>query len=101
MHFSSIAYVLGTLLMVTGTSMSLPVVCSLYYNEGDLFSILISGIIIIALGLPFWWLFRKNHDLNIKDGIFIVAFGWILISAVSCLPFMIYGSIPSFTDAFF
>ncbi len=101
MHFSSIAYVLGTLLMVTGSSMSLPVLCSLYYHEGDLFSIFISGIIIIALGLPFWWLFRKNNELNIKDGIFIVAVGWILISAVSGLPFIIYGSIPSFTDAFF
>jgi len=87
MHFSSIAYVLGTLLMVTGSSMSLPVICSLYYNEGDLFSILISGLIIIASGLPFWWFFRKSHELSIKDGIFIVAVGWILISAVSGLRF--------------
>jgi hypothetical protein len=39
--------------------------------------------------------------LNIKDGFFIAVFGWILISAVSGLPFMIHGSIPSFTDAFF
>ncbi|MCP4690013.1 MAG: TrkH family potassium uptake protein, partial [Desulfobacterales bacterium] len=31
----------------------------------------------------------------------IAAFGWIFISAVSALPFMIHGSIPSFTDAFF
>jgi len=101
MHFSSIAHVLGTLLIVTGSSMALPLICSLYYNDGDLFSILISGIITIALGLPCWWFFRKNHDLNMKDGFFIAVFGWMLVSALSGLPFMIYGAIPSFTDAFF
>jgi trk system potassium uptake protein TrkH len=101
MHFSTIAHVLGTLLIVTGSSMALPLICSLYYNEGDLFSILISGIITVALGLPLWWFFRKNQDLNIKDGFFIAIFGWILVSALSGLPFMIYGTIPSFTDAFF
>ena len=81
--------------------MALPVICSLYYNEGDLFAILISGIIILSLGLPCRWFFRKNHELSIKDGIFIAVFGWILVSALSGLPFMIHGSIPSFTDAFF
>jgi len=101
MHFSSIAHVLGILLIVTGSSMALPAICSLYYNEGDLFSILISGIIILALGLPCRWFFRKNHELSIRDGIFIAVFGWILVSALSGLPFMIHGSIPSFTDAFF
>jgi trk system potassium uptake protein TrkH len=101
MHFSSIAHVLGTLFIVTGSSMALPLICSLYYNEGDLLSILISGIITIALGLSCWWFFRKNYELNIKDSIFIAVFGWILVSALSGLPFMIHGSIPSFTDAFF
>ena len=36
-----------------------------------------------------------------KDGFFIAVFGWILVSAASGLPFMVHGSIPSFTDAFF
>lgn len=79
----------------------MPVICSLYYKEGDLFSILISGIITLAMGLPLAWYFRKEHELNIKDGFFIAVFGWVLISALSGLPFMIYGAIPSFTDAFF
>ncbi len=101
MNYPSIAYVLGILLIVTGGSMGLPVICSLYYREGDLFSILISGIITLAMGLHLAWFFRKNHELNIKDGFFIAVAGWVLISAVSGLPFMIYGAIPSFTDAFF
>ena len=101
MNFASILHVLGLLFVVTGSSMVLPVACSLYYNEGDLYALVISGIIIIALGLPCWWFFRKAHELSMKDGIFIAVIGWILVSSFSGLPFMIHGSIPSFTDAFF
>jgi trk system potassium uptake protein TrkH len=101
MHLFSILHVFGTLFLVTGISMVMPVICALIYGEGDFAALLISSVIIIVLGLPLWWFFRKHHDLSIRDGIFIAAFGWILVSALSTLPFMIYGSIPSFTDAFF
>ncbi len=101
MHFASIANVLGKLLIITAISMIFPVIVSLYYNEGDLFSFLISAVITLCLGLPLWWFFRKKIDLAAKDGIFIAVFGWVLVSAVSGLPFMIHQSIPSFTDAFF
>jgi len=101
MNFAAIANVLGKLLIVTGISMVFPLTCSLYYKEDDLYAIFISGIIAIGLGLPLWRFFRRYHDLNIKDGFFIAVFGWILISAISGLPFMIHGSIPAFTDAFF
>ena len=101
MHFRSIIHVLGLLLIVTGSSMLLPVFCSIYYQEPDLLSIISSALIILTLGLPLWWLCRKENDLNIKDSIFIAVFGWFVVSAVSALPFMIHGSIPSFTDAFF
>jgi trk system potassium uptake protein TrkH len=87
--------------MVTGISMALPLVCSLIYGEGDFSAILISAAAILFLGAPLWWRFRKHLDLGIKDGIFIAAFGWVLVSALSALPFMIHGAIPSFTDAFF
>ena len=101
MHFRSIIHVLGLLLVVTGSSMFLPIVCSLYYHETDLLPIIYSALIILSFGLPSWWRCRKDNELNIKDSIFIAVFGWFVISAVSGLPFMIHGSIPSFTDAFF
>ncbi len=101
MHFTSITHVLGLLLIVTGTSMSLPVICSLLYGETDLLPLVASALITIGAGLPCWWFFRKRHELHMRDGIFIAVAGWFLVSSVSALPFMIHGSIPSFTDAFF
>ncbi len=97
----SIAHVLGLLLIVTGCSMLLPALCSFYYNESDLLPIIYSALITIGLGLPLRKYCRSEEELNIKDGIFIAVFGWLLVSALSGLPFMIQGAIPSFTDAFF
>ncbi len=101
MHLFPILHVFGTLLLVTGFSMILPLICAFIYGDGDFLAILISATITLMLGAPLWWFFRKHHDLSIKGGIFIATFGWILVSALSSLPFLIHGAIPSFTDAFF
>ncbi len=44
-----------------------------------------------------------NHrgDINPKSGFLLVSLGWVLVSAFSAIPFVISGSIPSYTDAFF
>ena len=101
MNYRTISYVIGTLLIVIGSSMVFPIICSHYYNEGDLPALLISAVVIVVLGLLLWAFCRKNSELNLKDGYFIAFFGWIIVSALSALPFMIHGTIPSFVDAFF
>ena len=101
MNLPSIANIFGTLLIVTGSSMLLPVLCSLYYGADDLAALLTSAVVIVCAGIPFKWLFRNENQVGIKDGIFLASFGWVVISAVSTLPFLLHGTIPSFTDAFF
>ena len=102
MRQNAILQILGTLLLVTGSSMALPFFCSLYYGEDDRLPILISASIIVVLGLALRGSVRRsNSEPQIKDGLFVAVFGWLLVSAVSALPFMLHGSIPSFTDAFF
>ncbi len=97
----SIANVFGTLLLVTGGSMLLPALCALYYKDGDAKSLFISAALILAAGFPLKKIYKNNDQLHIRDGLFIATFGWVIISAVSALPFVIHGVIPSFTDAFF
>ncbi|BBD07559.1 TrkH family potassium uptake protein [Desulfovibrio ferrophilus] len=100
MHLRSIAYVMGTLMLVTGVSMLFPALCSVYYGEDDLFAILLSFGLTTAWGLPMWWGFRKYQDISTKDAFVIAVLGWMLISAFSALPFYIYGT-TTFTDGFF
>ena len=101
MHFRSIIYVLGTLLLVTGVAMLFPIVTSLIYQEDDLSALLISAAVTFGVGLPFWWFSPLNYELTFRDAVIIAVFGWVVISTVSTLPFIIHGSIPTFTDAFF
>ena len=101
MHFFSIFHVLGTLLLVTGGAMVLPFLCAAIYGEADLLPLLFSALATLAIGAPLHYFCRRHNELNIKDGIFIAVFGWVLVSALSSLPFMLHGAIPSFTDAFF
>ncbi len=102
MNYRSIGFVMGTLLLVTGGAMLLPALCSvLYGNEGDLHAILISAAIAGGIGFPLRWFLRHHQELELREAFAIATLGWIVISAVSALPFMIHGCIPKFTDAFF
>ena len=101
MHFRSIAHVIGTLLLVTSVAMLPPIVTSLIYQEDDLSALLVSAAVAFGVGLPLWWFSLWDHELTFRDAVIIAVFGWVVISAVSALPFMIHGSIPAFTDAFF
>ena len=101
MHFRSITYVIGTLLLVTGIAMLFPILISLIFQEGDLKALLISSVIAFVIGIPLWWFSPSNYELTFRDAVLIAVFGWVIISMVSTLPFILHGSIPKFTDAFF
>ena len=101
MHFRSIAYVVGTLLLVTSIALLFPIITSLIYQENDFSALLISAVAAFGMGLPLWWFSPRDYELSFRDAVLIAVFGWVIISVVSALPFVIHGSIPSFTDAFF
>ncbi len=101
MHFRSIAYVIGTLLLVTSIAMLFPIAVSLIYQENDFSPLLISAVVAFGMGLPLWWFSPSNYELTFRDAVLIAVFGWVIVSAVSALPFVFHGSIPLFTDAFF
>ncbi len=76
---------------------------SIYYKHNDIYSILLSAAITILSGITLWF-FTKNADkqqLGKREGYIIVTVGWIAMSAFGSIPFIIHGSITSFTDAFF
>ena len=103
MNFKVILHIIGFLLLLTGSLMLTAIPFSIYYKTDDIPAILISGISTSFFGFMLWFLTRKNDNREIKkrEGYLIVSLGWIVMSLFGTLPFIIYGSIPSFTDAFF
>ncbi len=76
---------------------------SWYYDGPDFQPILLSGLITIAVGM-FLLLFMRRLDggeLRVREGFAVVTFGWMIVPLFGCLPFLLSGTIPSFTDAYF
>ena len=63
---------------------------------------LAQALLVFVLG-GLLMLFTKNHkkELNKRDGYIVVAFGWIVMALTGTLPYLISGTIPDFTNAFF
>ena len=101
MRYRIVIRVLGFLAMFLGGAMLLPIPFSLYYGDSDWKAILISAGITIAAGSVSFFIAKQKADLRPKEGFAIVTFGWIIMSAFGCLPFILSGAIPSVTDAFF
>ncbi len=102
-NFPVIVNILSILLIMNGGLMFLSLPFSFYFGEGDLHSILGSAGITCGIGFIAWFFTRnnKNKELKKRDGYLIVTFGWIFMSLFGCLPYVLSGSIPSFTNAFF
>jgi trk system potassium uptake protein TrkH len=92
----------GFLLILEGLFMLLGIPFSIYYGDNDVIVLAATGIITSLLGLLLF-LSTKNKDKEIKkrEGYIVVSIGWIVTSLVGAIPFVLHGSIPSYTDAFF
>lgn len=103
MNYKIIINIIGFLLILTGILMLSGIPFSIYYGHNDIISILLSSFITIFSGIILWF-FTRNADkqqLGKREGYLIVTLGWLVMSFFGTLPFIIHGSIPSFTDAFF
>lgn len=102
-NYRVIVNIIGLLLMLNGVFMFLCIPFSLYFGEGDLTAIVMSGGITIGSGFSLWVFTRNfsNKELRKRDGYIIVTLGWLSMSFFGCLPYLLSGSIPNLTDAFF
>ena len=94
--------IFGLLLVTEGVFMWLSMLIGVIFGENILMPFLISGMITCAAGLAGFLPTRKSSlEVSRRDGYVIVTGGWVLFSLFGTLPFLLTGSIPGFTDAFF
>ena len=101
MNKRMIAYVLGILLLCEAGLLLLPLAVGFIYSEAVISSFLITILILCVAGLILTRFKPQDKTIFAKDGLFIVALGWIFLSLFGALPFYISGEIPSYLDALF
>ena len=100
-NYKTVFYTLGTLQIVLGVFMLIPVIIQLIYSELDP-GFVSASIITIVFGVLFF-LSNLDHDRNIDlpQAFILTALSWLSIAIFGSLPFIFSELNLSFTDAFF
>ena len=100
-NYKTVFYTLGTLQIILGVFMLIPVIIQLIYNELD--SGFVSASIITIIFGTLFFLSNLDHDKNIDlpQAFILTALSWLSIAIFGSLPFIFSELNLSFTDAFF
>lgn len=102
MHVRSVLSAVGMLAAFMGLTMLLPAAVSAAYREpAAALALAESAGLTAGIGWLAYRRFGPITEISIRDGFAIVTMAWVAIAATGSLPYVLSGSIPSFTGAFF
>lgn len=93
---------MGVLLLFNGGLMLFSSLMSYVYKDGVTFEITLSAFLVLSFG-TLLMLFGRQYEKQIqkREGYLIVSLGWILMALSGTIPYLLSGTIPSFTASFF
>ncbi|MGC6432319.1 MAG: potassium transporter TrkG [Jejuia sp.] len=102
LNYKIIFHFLGLLMLFNGGFMLISALVSLLYEDGVTGRLCIAALITLFFGgLAMVFTRKHNKEMNKREGYIVVAFGWIIMALTGALPYVITGSLSSFTNAFF
>ncbi len=101
-NFRIVSKIIGSLLFIEAFFMALCLTIAFCYKEDDVMAFLISTALTNGSALLFLNIGRNaENTLNRQDAYVVVVAVWVIFSIFGMFPFLIHGSIPNLTDAFF
>lgn len=92
----------GILLLVESVFLLFSLAVGVFYQEEAVHSFIITIAIAVSLGIIGLLVGRNaTNEMSKREGSVIVTTTWIIFTLIGLLPFLLSGSIPNFTDAFF
>lgn len=102
MNYGIVIKVLGSILLIEALLMSPSIFISKAYGGDAYNSFIYTILVMVILGILMAKAIRKNeHHIRARDGIVIVALGWVMISLFGALPMYFSGSVPTYADGIF
>ncbi len=103
MNFKMIGRFLAQIVLLEGIFTLPALILSLCYGEAAATAAFLQTLaIMLAVSGLLWLTCRKAGKLfGAREGMVCVSFGWMIMSVLGCLPFLLSGEIPRFVDALF
>lgn len=105
MNIRAVLHILGWLSLLVGLLLLIPMVIALCMSggwQGESWAFLWSFIIAVALGYFLKCRFKLDtQNFGIPEGFACVSLGWLLVSLLGAVPFVLAGACSNFVDAFF
>ena len=101
MNYRMICRVLGLILLIYAGLMLLPLAAGLCFRESPMPFLVPMTVAAVPGALMLWQAKPKSNGMVARDGFVIVGLGWILISLIGALPFVLSGSMSGYADALF
>ncbi len=101
MNYGVVIYILGALMKAEAVFLMFPFAVGLIYREDTAWSYLITAAVCLVLGILMSLKKPNKGGLYLKEGYFVVALGWLMMSMLGAVPFVITGEIPRYIDAVF
>lgn len=101
MNYGIVLRVLGILLIIESSLMLPSLLISIYDRGVDFYPFLITIILTLIIGIILSRKKAKDASISAKDGLAIVALGWLTISILGAIPLFLAKSTPTYIDAFF
>ncbi len=102
-NFKIISKIISRNLFIVSAALFVCIFISIYYSEQAI-PFVIATLVSFFGGLLLYF-YSKSRDEKIslqrKEAYLTVTLSWLLISLISCIPYILSGAIPSFTNAFF
>ena len=103
MRWKHVFYMVGMLTFLLGILMGLPLLWAVVFADASVGPLGKSMAVTTAVGTMLYYLFRgpRTEFLSQREGMAIVAIGWIAVGFFGALPFYWNGVFDQFVDAFF
>ncbi|HOI49267.1 MAG TPA: potassium transporter TrkG, partial [Prolixibacteraceae bacterium] len=102
MNFRIIIRILGFLLIVEGVAMLLALAVALFYGGSDVPAFVFSSLLSLFIGtIAVLTTSHSPRQITKREGFVIVTLVWVVFSFFGTLPYLVSGSIPNLTNAFF
>lgn len=101
MNKRKIVSFLGRIILIEAALMVLPLLVALYYGDGDAWAFAVTILTALIPGVLMARVRQSDRRLSSRDGYFIVAATWIIISLIGAMPLYMAGGFRSYWSALF